>query len=395
MENEKPATPRQKFQHSFYYCATTNKNHNHKKKFSSSISAMFHSKSDDDEVVVATAVAVAAEPVKVPKPSNELLAVMTPFCQAHAEQHGQEFRAVVNDLVQWAIAEAPKFNMPWEEYIMVYVGQREAEEEASRNQNNLKATMIPPAAATASTAAMTFVTMQGKPNNDDSNNRTANTAEEEQSRRPTPLKNDQETTTIKVETLELLIGQLERSIESNRNVEISTLKCSLEEAREQFKKETSSLRKEITDQKKELDELRTWDTVNITWQISTFDRAIYSNTFNVAQYTMRMRMCVVGDRRYGYLGFYICHTKGHGYDWFPIQLGGSSISVIGNQKEDTETNHYPANTVIEEDGRGNGWNEFVAMKDLEKKFVKDGKLTLKAKVRVRRSTIANLNLKPA
>ena len=46
------------------------------------------------------------------------------------------------------------------------------------------------------------------------------------------------------------------AIESNRNVKTSTLKCSLEEAREQFEKETCSLRKEISDQKKELDELR-------------------------------------------------------------------------------------------------------------------------------------------
>jgi hypothetical protein len=189
----------------------------------------FHDNDDDDEVVVAVAVAVAAKParVRVPKLSNELLAVMTPFCQAHAEQHGKEFGAVVNDLVQWAITEAPEFNMTWEECIRAFVAQKEVEEKASRNQNNLL---------------------------------------------PTPLKKGQETITIKAETtssscsnaathdnktLELLISRLEKvAIESNRKVETSTLKCSLEEAREQFEKETCSLRKEISNQKKELNELR-------------------------------------------------------------------------------------------------------------------------------------------
>ena len=328
---------------------------------------MFHSKRDDDDddkVVVATAVAVAAEPatsrVRAPKPSDEeLLAVMTPFCQAHAEQHGKEFGAVVSDLVQWAKAEAPKFNMTWEVFIREYVAHQEAEEEASRNhQNNLKATMVPTTSSSCSNAATTH---------DNCN-----------------------------KTLELLTRRLEKvalSIESNRNVEISTLKCSLEEAREQFEKETSSLRKEISIQKKELDELRDWDTVNITWKISSFNNTIYSSMFNVAQYTMRIQMAVLGDSRYGYLGFFICHKETHGNYSFPIQLGGSSISVVGNGNENTVTKRCSADSIMEKAGHGCGWNEFVARKDFEKKFVEDGTLTLKAKIRARRSPIANLNLK--
>ena len=319
---------------------------------------------DDDEVTIAVAVAVA-EPagVRVPKPSKELLAVVTPLCQAHAQQHGKEFGAAVNDLVQWAITEAPKYNMTWEVFIRAYVAHLAAEEEASRNQNNLL---------------------------------------------PTPLKKDQETTTTKVETtssscsneysnaathdnktMELLISRLEKvatSVESDRSAEISMLKSSLEEAREQHEKETSSLRKE-------LDELRGWDTVNATWKISRFDYSTDSSTFNVAQYTMRIQMKVSGDKRYGYLGFYICHMAGHGYDRVPIQLDGSSISVVGNENKDTETKLFFPNSVIEEAGGARGHQDFVARKDLEKKFIENGMLTLEVKIRVRRSTVANLNLK--
>ena len=330
---------------------------------------MFHYKSggddDDDEIVVASAVAVAAEPerVRLPKPSDELLVFMTPFCRAYAEQHWKEFGVVVNELIQWAITEAPKFNMTWEEYIRGYIAQQEAEEAAFRNQYNLQ-----PTAA---------------------------------------LKKDQETPTIKVETscsnaathdnrtMELLISRLEKvatSMESNCNDEIATLKSSLEKAREKYEKETSSLRKEISDQRKELDDVRGWDQVDVTWIISCFDRAIDSCMFNVGQHSMRIKMQVAGDRRYGYLGFSICHVtvSGSGYDRFPIQLGGSRISVVGNEGKDTETKVFVANAAINEAGRGLGWIEFVAMKDLEKKFLTDGKLTLKAEIRVPRSTFVNL-----
>jgi hypothetical protein len=171
---------------------------------------------------------------------------------------------------------------------------------------------------------------------------------------------------------------------------ISTLKCSLEEAREEFEKETFYLRKEISDQKEELDKLRAWGTVNITWKISTFDSSSYSSTFNVAQYTFRMGLLVTG-RRYGYLGFSINHVKRFGYDWVPIQMDGSSICLVGNGKV-SEKGYCFKNAFFGKPGQDYGWKDFVAREDL-KKFVENGKLTLKAEIRVRRSTIANLNLK--
>jgi len=100
-------------------------------------------------------------------------------------------------------------------------------------------------------------------------------------------------------------------------------------------------------------------------------------------------MSIAGDPEYGYLGFYILHQKGN---FIPIQIGGSSISVVGNENKDTKTQVFDADAAIENAGSGKGWQNFVARKDLEKKFVDNGVLTLKARIRVRRPTNANLYL---
>jgi hypothetical protein len=206
---------------------------------------MFHSKKNDDddgETIVATAAAVAAEPARVRAPnlSNKLLGVVTPFCQAHAEQHGKEFWAVVDDLVQWAMTKAPKFSMTWEEFIRVYIQETKVE--------------------------------------------TSNAATHEQKNLELLISRLEKVAT----SIESDCSQLEKvatSIESDLNTEISALKRSLEETR-----------KETSDQKKELDKLRNWDTVNITWKIPIYrGYKCCSSEFSVAQYTMKMETQVSDD----------------------------------------------------------------------------------------------------
>ena len=68
------------------------------------------------------------------------------------------------------------------------------------------------------------------------------------------------------------------------------------------------------------------------------------------------------------------------------------MSVVGNCLKDTTTTKIGG--VIEEAGCGVGAKEMVARNDL-KKFVKDGCLTVRAEIRVRRSPIANVNLQTA
>ena len=68
----------------------------------------------------------------------------------------------------------------------------------------------------------------------------------------------------------------------------------------------------------------------------------------------------------------------------------AEIGVVGIELATRRRNRFSGQ--IEKTDNGRGWKEFVAMKDLQKKFVHDGKLTVKAQIRVRRSTNANLNL---
>lgn len=149
------------------------------------------------------------------------------------------------------------------------------------------------------------------------------------------------------------------------------------------------MEEELASLRRAYEELRDWDTVHVTWYIKQFDKTISSAIFFVAQNSMQLQMSVrngIGDNQSEFFGFHIIHCPGS-CNYVPISIGLSEISLVGRDASvESKTKRYGRDDRIDKVGSGWGWSEFVSKHDLRDKYTKDGQVTLKAKVRVRRLT---------
>jgi SpoVK/Ycf46/Vps4 family AAA+-type ATPase len=201
---------------------------------------------------------------------------------------------------------------------------------------------------------------------------------------------DQDSTTFAYEIFEQQMKALERHEQANLDI----LEQQLKALQRKFEARCSTIQQS-------LDESRQWDSVDVTWTIDWMPslwpatpaiRHIYSESFLVAQHTLKLLMTVKrevasqstmntgGGEIQFVVGLFVKNI-----DKLPIQIDGTELSLIGLNNASIKTKRFQL-TPIEGESPGRGWDDFASLKQIDDPYVRDGKITVEAKVRARRTT---------
>lgn len=146
----------------------------------------------------------------------------------------------------------------------------------------------------------------------------------------------------------------------------------------------------IASLRKQLDELREWDRIEVTWKIENFesklndrDVNLYSDEVHVSGYTMNLNCTIKAadaDKADRDVGIYIMHWGR--LNFFPIRIGGSSITVCGNGSYPDLRSSLRADVTIKQINHGYGWKKLASLKDVRAKYLWENELTVKATIQL-------------
>ena len=161
-------------------------------------------------------------------------------------------------------------------------------------------------------------------------------------------------------------------------------------------------------------EMKHWENITVTWKIRDFIQHLQlhssrrsprfqSQDFGVGGYHFKLvlRLCSRGK----WISIHLLHTGGIN-NYFPIQLNGTSITLVGQRGNSgreaaassmsagsiTSTlNAKDTKTTIEESSGMCGWTDFCTLKEIRQSVIYQDRLELKATIRVKRISKISIN----
>jgi len=145
------------------------------------------------------------------------------------------------------------------------------------------------------------------------------------------------------------------------------------------------------------EELRDWESVQVTWTIENFEskladrHTLQSKCVNVAGYLMCLELQVSArdtggaDRN---VSLYMNHRGG--LEFFPLTIGGSEISICGKRGHSDCKVIFDQNSCIEKSKMGLGRKNAMSLKDIRSKYILNGEVEVRGTIRVRRLSSVNL-----
>jgi pyruvate/2-oxoglutarate dehydrogenase complex dihydrolipoamide acyltransferase (E2) component len=222
---------------------------------------------------------------------------------------------------------------------------------------------------------------------------------------------------VRAAEMESRIANLEQSLHMNGKDsydfsakvqdELASLKGGLVDLKKDYDEQVKSLEESYQtslsqvgrDFTENVEELRDWDSITVTWGIQDFEKTLRkdlttytSEEFSVAGYSMTLEMQIFGPNDDGSrdVGFYIMHTGG--LNFVPIMIGGSKITILSSSGDNDAVKLFVDDASIEDSHYGWGWKKFFSLQDLKQSYVNSKEeIQVTATVRVKRVRSCCLN----
>jgi hypothetical protein len=232
-----------------------------------------------------------------------------------------------------------------------------------------------------------------------------------------PTASRSENDLVRAAEMESRIANLEQSLHMNGKGslafsakvqdELASLKAGLVDLKKDYDEQVKNLEESYQtslsqvgrDFTENVEELRDWDSITVTWGIQDFEKTLRkdlttytSEEFSVAGYSMTLEMQIFGPNDDGSrdVGFYIMHTGG--LSFVPIMIGGSKITILSSSGDNDAVKLFVDDASIEDSHYGWGWKKFFSLQDLKQSYVNSKEeIQVTATVRVKRVRSCRLN----